>query len=97
MLRAVDQESLVLAEDATGITAVCAHQVTRSGFVGPVASRPDLVGSGAGRVPLLGALHRMRAQGRTGAEIAWVGPVAPYARVGATLGRSFLVYRKELP
>ncbi len=96
MLRACDQDGLVLAEDATGITALCAYDVNRAGFVGPVAVRPDRLGRGDGRAPLLGALHRLRASGRTHAEIAWVSPVVPYARVGATMGRSFLVYRKDL-
>jgi predicted N-acetyltransferase YhbS len=96
MLRALDQGGLVVAEDADGIAAVCAHDVTRAGFVGPVAVRPDLMGRGAGVAPLLGALHEMRAAGRTHAEVSWVGPVVPYARVGATIGRVFLVYRKEL-
>ena len=36
------------------------------------------------------------AAGHTRAEIGWVGPVVPYARVGATVGRTFLVHRKEL-
>ena len=96
MLRACEQGGLVLAEDASGITAVCAYDVNRAGFVGPVAVRPDRLGRGDGRAPLLGALHRLRAIGRTHAEIAWVSPVVPYARVGATMGRSFLVYRKDL-
>ncbi len=96
MLRACDQDGLVLAEAADGITAVCAYDVNRAGFVGPVAVRPDRLGRGDGRAPLLGALHRLRASGRTHAEIAWVSPVVPYARVGATMGRSFLVYRKDL-
>ena len=96
MLRACDQDGLVLAEDAAGITAVCAYDVNRAGFVGPVAVRPDRLGRGDGWAPLLGALHRLRATGRDHAEIAWVSPVVPYARIGATMGRSFLVYRKEL-
>ena len=96
MLRASDQDGLVLAEDADGIVAACAYDVNRAGFVGPVAVRPDRLGRGDGRAPLLGALHRLRASGRTQAEIAWVSPVVPYARVGATMGRSFLVYRKDL-
>ena len=96
MLRSCDQDGLVLAEDGGGITAVCAYDVNRAGFVGPVAVRPDRLGHGDGRAPLLGALHRLRASGRTHAEIAWVSPVVPYARVGATMGRSFLVYRKDL-
>ncbi len=96
MVRACDQGGLVLAEDAHGIAAVCAHDVTREGLVGPVAVRPDLMGRGVGVAPLLGALHRMRATGRTHAEISWVGPVVPYARIGATIGSTLLVYRKEL-
>jgi GNAT superfamily N-acetyltransferase len=96
LLRALDQDGLVLGEDPGGIAAVCATEVTRSGLVGPVAVRPDLMGRGVGVAPLLGALHRLRAQGRARAEVAWVGPVVPYARVGARIGRTFFVYRKEL-
>jgi ribosomal protein S18 acetylase RimI-like enzyme len=96
MLRALDQGGLVVADDADGIAAVCAHDVTRAGFVGPVAVRPDLMGRGVGVAPLLGALHEMHRAGRVHAEVSWVGPVVPYARVGGTIGRVFLVYRKEL-
>ncbi len=96
MVRACDQRGLVIAEDSEGITAVCAYDVNRAGFVGPVAVRPDRLGHGDGAAPLLGALHQLRAAGRRRAEIAWVGPVVPYARIGATLGRTFLVYRKDL-
>ena len=96
LLRALDQGGLVVADDDRGLAAVCAHDVTRAGFVGPVAVRPDLMGRGAGVAPLLGALHEMRRAGGTHAEVSWVGPVVPYARVGATIGRVFLVYRKEL-
>jgi predicted N-acetyltransferase YhbS len=96
MVRACDQGGLVLAEDHAGIAAVCAHDVTREGLVGPVAVRPDLMGRGVATAALLGALHRMRAMGRSHAEISWVGPVVPYARIGATLGRTLLVYRKKL-
>ena len=96
MLRALDQGGLVVTDDADGLIAVCAHDVTRAGFVGPVAVRPDLMGRGAGVAPLVGALHEMRRAGLERAEVSWVGPVVPYARVGATIGRVFLVYRKEL-
>jgi GNAT superfamily N-acetyltransferase len=96
MLRALDQDGLVVTHDAEGIAAVCAYDVNRAGLVGPVASRHDLLGKGAGVAPLLGALHRIRAEGRGRVEIGWVGPIVPYARVGATVGRVFFVYRKEL-
>ncbi|MBK5289463.1 MAG: GNAT family N-acetyltransferase, partial [Acidimicrobiia bacterium] len=96
MRRGASQGGLLMSEDGDGIAAVCAYDVNRAGLVGPVAVRPDLLGRGVGVAPLLGALHRMRADDRTHAEIAWVGPIVPYARVGATLGRSFLVYRKDM-
>jgi predicted N-acetyltransferase YhbS len=96
LVRAVDQDGLVLVRDAEGITAVCAYDVNRSGSVGPVAVRPDLMGRGVGVPALLGALHRMRAAGHQQVEIGWVGPLVPYARVGATVGRVFFTYRKQL-
>jgi hypothetical protein len=96
MLRAADRGTLVLGRDPGGIAAVCAYDVNRAGWVGPVAVRRDRLGHGAGAVPLLGALHRMRAAGRATAEVGWVGPVVPYARVGATIGRVFFTHRKEL-
>jgi len=96
LLRATDRGTLVITRDADGISAVCAYDVNRSGWVGPVAVRPELMGRGVGVPALLGALHRMRADGRSRVEIGWVGPVVPYARVGATVGRVFFVHRKEL-
>lgn len=96
LLRATDRGTLVISRDRDGISAVCAYDVNRAGWVGPVAVRPDLMGRGVGVAPLLGALHRMRAAGRTRVEIGWVGPIVPYARVGATVGRVFFVHRKEL-
>ena len=96
LLRALDRQTLVITRDAEGIAAVCAYDVNRAGWVGPVAVRPELMGRGAGVAPLLGALHRMRAGGQTQVEIGWVGPVVPYARVGATVGRVFFTHRKAL-
>ena len=96
ILRAVDRGTLVITRDEQGIAGVCAYDVTRRGLIGPVAVRHDLIGRAAGVTPLLGALHRMRADGRSRAEISWVGPLVPYARVHATVGRIFFVYRKEL-
>jgi GNAT superfamily N-acetyltransferase len=96
LVRAAARDTLVVARDDDGVCAVCAFDVNRGGWIGPVAVRPDLLGKGAGVAPLLGALHRMRATGRTKAEVGWVGPVVPYARIGATVGRVFFVHRKEL-
>jgi GNAT superfamily N-acetyltransferase len=95
-LRALDRGTLLLARDDDGITGFCAFDVNRRGLLGPVAVRPDLIGKGIGEPLVLGALHRMRADGRRQAEVVWVGPIVPYARVGGTVSRVFFVYRKRL-
>mgnify|MGYP003334759568 FL=1 len=91
---AAERSGLTAARDDAGIAALCARDVLRDGWIGPVASRPDLVGRGAGRAPLLHALHALRAAGRDRAEIAWAGPLRPYLAVGARPGRTFVVLRK---
>jgi GNAT superfamily N-acetyltransferase len=96
-LRALDNGTLVVGHDDRGLAGFCAWDVNRRGLVGPVAVRPDLVGQGRGLPLLLAALHRQREAGRRRIEIAWVGPVRPYARVGAQVSRVFLVYEKRLP
>ena len=95
-LRALERSTLVISRDARGIAAFCAYDVNRSGLLGPVAVRGDLWGTGAGRPLIIGALHAMRASGRTRAEVVWVGPIRPYAHVGATVGRVFLVHLRSL-
>jgi N-acetylglutamate synthase-like GNAT family acetyltransferase len=95
-LRALEHSTLVISRDHDGIAAFCAYDVNRSGLLGPIAVRGDLWGRGVGRPLLIGALHRMRAAGRHRIEIAWVGPIRPYAHVGARVSRVFFVYRRTL-
>jgi GNAT superfamily N-acetyltransferase len=97
VLRALDKGSLLLARDDRGISAFCAYDVNRAGLLGPVAARFDLIGKGVAAPLIVGALHRMRATGRERAEVVWVGPIVPYARVGATVSRVFFVYRRKVP
>lgn len=97
VMRAFDKGTLVLARDDAGISAFCAYNVNRGGLIGPVASRFELIGTGAAAPCIVGALHRLRAEGRDRAEVVWVGPIVPYARVGATVSRVFFVYRRLLP
>ena len=92
-MRAFDQGSLVLGRDDSDITGFCAYDVNRAGTLGPIASRPDLIGQGVGAPLLVGALHRLRAMGRDRVEVVWVGPMVPYARLGGHVGRLFFVYR----
>jgi GNAT superfamily N-acetyltransferase len=95
VMRAFDQGSLVLGRDSGDITGFCAYDVNRSGTLGPIASRPDLIGKGVGTPLLLGALHRLRARGHDSIEVLWVGPMVPYARLGGQVGHLFFVYRRR--
>ena len=99
VLRALDKGNLVIAREggATGpLTAFCAFEVNRRGLLGPVAVRPDLMGRGAGKGVLLGALHELRRRGAQRVAVVWVGPVVPYAAVGGRVSDVFFVYRKEV-
>jgi predicted N-acetyltransferase YhbS len=95
-LRALDKGTLVIGRDTQGITGFCAWDVNRRGQLGPVAVRLDLMGKGAGAPLLVAALHHMRRAGWETVEVAWVGPIVPYARVGGAVGRVFFVYRKTI-
>jgi GNAT superfamily N-acetyltransferase len=96
VMRAFDQGSLLLRRDKDDITGFCAYDVNRAGTLGPIASRPDLIGKGVGAPLLLGALHRLRDTGRATIEVLWVGPMVPYARLGGQVGRLLFVYRRRL-
>jgi mycothiol synthase len=96
VLRALDHGTLLLVRDANAeIAGFCAWNVNRAGLLGPIASRPDLIGKGIGRPLLVSALHRMAAADPGPIEIAWVGPIVPYAAIGCRVSRVFFVYRKR--
>ncbi|MFZ0666280.1 MAG: GNAT family N-acetyltransferase [Acidimicrobiales bacterium] len=94
-LRAFDQDSLHVVRDGNGYSGLCAFDVNRSATLGPIASRPDLMGKGASRGLLTGALRHMREMGYSTIEVLWVAPLVPYVRVGGVIGRIFFVYRKR--
>ena len=63
VLRALDQGTLLLARDENRvITGFCAWNVNRGGLLGPIASRPDLIGKQrrAAAAPRRAAPHRAR-------------------------------------
>jgi GNAT superfamily N-acetyltransferase len=97
VMRALGKRNLVIARDDSGISAICAFEVNRKGFLGPVASRPDLIGRGAGRPALVGALYEMRRRGRESIDVVWVGPIVPYAALGGRVSNVYFVYRRNLP
>ncbi len=95
-VRALERSALVISRDDGGIAGFCAFDVNRSGVLGPTAVRGDLWGHGVGRPLIIGALHHLRARGHRRAEVAWVGPIRPYAGIGAQVSRVFFVYRRKL-
>jgi mycothiol synthase len=94
--RATRAGTLTLSTDDAELIGFCAFDVNRRGALGPVAVRPELVGSGLGRAMLLGALHTMRDRGESTAAVQWVGPLRPYVQLGGHIARDYLVYRKSL-
>src|SRR5205807_509842 len=62
-LRALDKGTLLLARDEQGIAGFCAYDVNRRRLLGPVAVRPDRIGTGVGAPLIVSALHRMRSAG----------------------------------
>jgi GNAT superfamily N-acetyltransferase len=97
ILRALGKGNLVVTHDDVGVSAICAFEVNRRGFLGPVAARPDLIGKGAGRAGLVGALHELRRRGRASIEDAWVVPIVPYDLLGGTVSTVYFIYRKDQP
>jgi GNAT superfamily N-acetyltransferase len=75
--------------------------VTRQGWFGPMATRPDLREGknqrGVGTGTLAVALAGLAAEGRQQADVSWVGPERFYARVaGARTYRAFRVFSRPV-
>jgi len=93
--RGAAQGTVVITRDDEGISGVCAWDVNRAGWLGPMAVRPHGDRQGVGTVLLLTALDRMAEAGHRRATVAWLGPVAFYAKAaGAEISDVFVVYRK---
>lgn len=67
---------------------------------GPFGVKPELRGSGIGKILLYKCLHRMRAQGLHNAWFLWTGETSPaghlYARAGFSVTRRFEIMVKDL-
>ena len=96
VMRGLEKDNLVLTRDVEGISGFCAFEVNRTGFLGPVAVRPNLIGRGTGDTVLVGALHELRRRGRTSIEVVWISPMVPYARLGGRVSTVYFVYRRGL-
>jgi len=75
----------------------CCYGVNRVHEVGPIGTDPEMRSLGIGGVLLKRCLAEQRDRGITDAELVWVGPLSYFSRaVGATIGRVFWQYSKDL-
>ena len=75
----------------------CAYGLNRPGDVGPIGTHPDWRSRGVKAVLLKRSLADQRSRGLDAAELIWAGPLSWFSRtVGATIGRAFWGYRKDL-
>ncbi len=92
-----DGAGLHMALSGQQCVGFCAFGVGRVHEVGPVGVSPDARQLGIGRVLLRRCLAQQLARGLSTAELVWAGPISYFARVlGATIGRAFWVYDKNL-
>jgi predicted N-acetyltransferase YhbS len=89
--------SLFAAWDGARPVAFIAHSTMRAGWIGPMGTDDGFRGHGVGQALLSAACADLAADGWPRADIAWVGPVEYFARLGAHVNRRFLRYVKEWP
>ena len=88
---------LVVAEEDGLISGFCAWGIHRRHWLGPMAVRRDGSRRGVGTPLLHMALDQMAAAGLTTCEVAWVGPVAFYAKAAAArISRVFIVFERAM-
>jgi GNAT superfamily N-acetyltransferase len=79
------------ANDAGEVLGFACHSVSRSGWLGPMATHPSRRHEGVGAALLGAVCADVAALGKPDVEIAWVGPLGFYARsAGAAVSRVFL-------
>lgn len=88
---------LFIALADSQVVAFAAYDVTGLNRFGPTGTHPDHRRKGIGGALLKMCLRSMRERGGRHAEIGWAGPLGFYARaVGATIGRAYWTFHKEL-
>jgi GNAT superfamily N-acetyltransferase len=99
VVRGVEQGGTLgaFAEDGAAIGFGC-HSVNRAGWVGPMGTDPARQSKGVGSAVLGELCKDLMVAGHRDAEIAWVGPVAFYAKAaGAAVSRVFRTVWKPRP
>jgi GNAT superfamily N-acetyltransferase len=79
------------ARDATGATiGFGCHSVGRAGWIGPMATDPDLQHGGVGSAVVAALCADLEDRGRATAEISWVSNLRFYGKCGARVSRVFV-------
>ncbi len=99
VLRGIEQGSCLAAWSAGGApVGFACHSVNRAGWFGPTGTDPACRGRGLGAALLGEACRDLMAGGHRDVEIAWVGPIAFYAKTaGASVSRVFRTAWRSLP
>jgi GNAT superfamily N-acetyltransferase len=89
--RAVALGSAFAARDEAGATiGFGCHSVGRAGWIGPMATDPDLQHGGVGSAVLGALCADLENRGCTTAEISWVSNLRFYGKCGAQVSRVFV-------
>ena len=95
LARGIEQGGAFGAFESESMRGFAAHSVNRDGWVGPMATDPEVQSRGIGAALLSELCRDLMVAGRSDAEICWVGPVSFYSKTaGAAVSRVFRVYRK---
>jgi GNAT superfamily N-acetyltransferase len=88
--RGIEHGTTFGAFAATEVVGFACHSVNRPGWFGPTGVSPAARGGGVGGALLAAACRDLMAAGHGAVEIAWIGPVAFYAKTArAAVSRVF--------
>jgi GNAT superfamily N-acetyltransferase len=88
--RGIEHGTTFIASGSAGVVGFACHSVNRPGWFGPTAVDPACRGAGIGGALLAACCRDLISAGHDSVEIAWIGPVAFYAKVaGAAVSRVF--------
>jgi GNAT superfamily N-acetyltransferase len=88
---------LVAWNDDDAPVGFACHSVNRAGWFGPTGTDPAWQRRGIGSALLGAACEDLMSAGHVSAEIAWIGPLAFYARTaGAKVSRVFQTATRRL-
>jgi GNAT superfamily N-acetyltransferase len=89
LARAIELGTAFAARADGSTIGFSCHSVNRRGWIGPMATDPQLQHSGVGSATLAAVCEDLERSGLPVGEIAWVSNLRFYAKCGATVSRVF--------